>query len=37
MTFKWWPIDKPIPKGWRFVPHMASHHTRYSILIEKIA
>lgn len=33
---KWWPHDRPIPKGWRVVTSRLSHHSKYSFLIEPI-
>lgn len=33
---RWWPHDAPIPSGWRYASHEASHHTRYGIIIEKM-
>lgn len=34
---KWWPKNKPIPDGWRLiVPQRISHHSQWSVLIEKI-
>ena len=36
-TLQYHSIKKPVPKGWRVVkPVVQSHHSRYSILIEKI-
>jgi uncharacterized protein YbdZ (MbtH family) len=32
---KYWPVGKPIPKGWRRAKFAPSHHDRYSILIER--
>jgi hypothetical protein len=35
VTLMWHPKHEPIPKGWRFVAHRASTHSRFSVLIEK--
>lgn len=34
-VLKQWPLDKRIPKGWKIAKQNVSHHSRYSILIEK--
>jgi len=37
-TVKYWPVSKPIPKGWRLVSDLAdTHHGIYSVLIERVA
>lgn len=33
---QWWPVDEPIPEGWREVEDTpVCHHHRYSRLIER--
>lgn len=36
-TYRYWPLRKPIPRGWRFVRRMLGNHGRYSVLIVKVA
>lgn len=33
----WWPVDQPIPEGWRIARQRRSHHSFWSVLIEKVS
>lgn len=33
VTVSWLPHGSPLPPGWSYAPHEASHHTRYCNLI----
>lgn len=37
--FRYWPLGKPLPDGWRLANDKPLHapHGAYSVLIEKIA
>lgn len=30
-----WPLDKPIPDGWKFASTLDGHHGHWSLLIER--
>ena len=34
---QWWPVEEAVPDGWRIARQEKSHHSRYSMLIEKIS
>lgn len=34
--YRYWPLTKPIPKGWSFFNDLPLPHGRYSILIVKV-
>ena len=33
---RYWPLGKPVPRGWKFAGSFSNHHGQHSILIEKI-
>ena len=36
-TVRWWPLNKPIPRGWRIADQALSHHSAHAVLIEKLS
>jgi len=34
---RWWPMRKRLPRGWRIARQRPTHHSRYSVLIERAA
>jgi len=37
MTFRYWPIRKRIPGGWRLACYLPGNHGRYSKLLRKVS